>query len=821
MCLRRKDVRALLTGAFLLVLAGGKPAAARSETPGVEEAARETWIVRLAEPSLAGNRGELAGLAPTHARTLGRRRLDPASPASSAYLAFLDRRHDRVRAAIEARCGRAVPVQRRFRAAVNGFTVRLDEDEAAAVRRLPGVRDVVRDGANAPDTDRGPRFLGADQIWLGGSTGVDTRGEGVVIGILDTGINGGHPSFADPGPVDGHSHTNPLGDGVFLGRCALPPWHPRHYPHCNNKLIGAYSFSIDDDPEDEDGHGSHVASTAAGNRLAVSKLVGGTALEYPISGVAPHANLVMYEVCAPAPELCRDSASIAAVDAAILSGVVDVLNFSIGTTGGAWTDVVAAAFLDATEAGIFVAQSAGNGGPQPATVNAGNSAWTTTVASQTLDRVYWNELVGLVANGGLADIQGYSVSAGTGGAFEIVYAGDVDVGGQRHPLCGKGASVLPPDGSSNPFPAGLFTGKIVVCDRGGYARVEKGYNVAQAGAAGFILANQASTGDEIFADDHYLPAIHITHADGVALKAWLGAGGPAFTGEITSAARSIDSAFGDILATDSSRGPHPDAPGLIKPDLSAPGTSILAAGASGSGGDEVEMLSGTSQASPHVAGAAALLRALHPDWSAPEIKSALMLMAKAVVRKEDGVAAGDPFDRGSGRVDVGAASRSLLVMDETAARFLAANPASGGDPTSLNLASLANPACEGTCSWDRSFRNVSGGPVELEVRQTGGAPDLILAAAPTAFTLADGASQEIRLTARVRACPAGGCGPSADWRFGELELRVLSSPLGSGADLDLHLPVAIVPAPEPGLLLGMCSALGSLAALGRWRAPRD
>jgi subtilisin family serine protease len=808
----------VLAVGLMLQLASGQPAVADPTQPAGPEAALESWIVLLTEPSLARYRGGRPGLQPTHARTLGQRKLDPRSPASRAYLRFLDRRQDRIRAAIEARCGRSVPVLRRFQAAVNGFTARLSDGEAGLVRELPGVRGVVRDVAEMPDTDRGPLFIHADEIWPGGSTGADTKGEGIVIGILDTGINGAHPSFADPGPVDGYVYINPLGSGFFLGRCSFHPSHPNYYPHCNNKLIGAYGFSSDDDPEDADGHGSHVSSTAAGNLLSVTA-PGNTmnpSLVYDISGVAPHANLVMYEVCAAN---CPASASVDAVNQAISDGVVDVLNYSITMGQGPWTNVVAEAFLDATEAGIFVVQSAGNDGPDPATLNSGSAPWTASVASQSHDRTHSNSLMGLTANGGLPDIDGASMSAGTSGPFEIVYAGDVDVGGQSYPLCADGPTVYPPDGSSNPFPAGLFTGKIVICDRGIYARVEKGFNVALAGAAGYILANDPSTGSSIVADDHYLPATHITHPDGVALKAWLGAGGPAFTGVIGDGVPDVDPTNGDIVDYFSSRGPHPNTPGVIKPDLSAPGSAILAAVQNGAGGDEVDFYSGTSMASPHVAGAAALLTAAHPSWSPTEIKSALMLTAEAVVSKEDGVTPADAFDQGSGRVHAGRAARALLVMDESGANFVAANPTIlGGDPTSLNLASLADSSCDGSCSWSRTFRNASGGQVELDVVQSAGDPDLGLAANVTNFTLAAGASQAIQFTAVVATCPAGDCSPSANWMFGEFELQVISSPLGNGSDLDLHVPAAIIPIPEPNPLVGLIPGAGVLVALAGARS---
>ncbi len=819
--LRHRKMLSVLAGGIMLQLACGEPAMASPDPPDVLDLSLKGRIVLLTEPSLARYRGGLAGLEPTHARTLGQHKLDPRSPASRAYLRFLDRRQDQIRTVMEARCGRTVPVLRRFRAAVNGFAVLLSDAEARIVGKVRGVRGVVLDVTEALDTDRGPIFIHADEIWPGGSTGADTMGEGVVIGILDGGINGAHPSFADPGPVDGHAYTNPLGNGSFLGRCALPSSHVDYYPHCNNKLIGAYSFSSDDDPEDDNGHGSHVASIAAGNLLPVFApgLVVNTmnpALIYDISGVAPHSNLVMYEVCHPAG--CPTMTIVAGVNQAIMDGVVDVLNHSISMGGGPWTNPVSEAFLDATEAGIFVAQSAGNDGPDPATISSGSAPWTASVAAQSHDRSHSNRLTGLTASGGLPDTLGASASAGTGGPFEIVYAGDVDVGGQSFPLCADGPAVFPPDGSSNPFPAGLFTGKIVICDRGFYARVEKGFNVELAGAAGYILANDLSTGNSVVADDHYLPAIHITHPDGVALKTWLGVGGTAFTGEITDAEPDFDPVVGDILGSFSSRGPHPNTRDVIKPDLSAPGVTILGVVQSGFGGDDVNFLSGTSMASPHVAGAAALLKAVHPSWSPAEIKSALMLTAKAVVLKEDRVTPADPFDHGAGRVHAGNAARALLAMDETDTNFLAANPAIGGDPTSLNLASLADAGCSETCSWSRTFRNMSGGLVEFDVVQSAGGPDLGLTSDVTDFTLADGASQVIQFTAAVFNCPTGGCSPSADWMFGEFELQVVSSPLGNGSDLDLHVPVAIIPLPEPGPLVGLCSGIALLVGLARVRA---
>jgi subtilisin family serine protease len=742
-------VAAVLAALAPLALTVG---AARAEGAGPDAPLR--YIVQLSDPPLAERHALLQSRA-VGGQGAGGPRLDATTASSRAYLDQLRERQDLILVAIDRATGRSVELVHRYRAAYNGLALSLRPDELERVRNLPGVSRVTPDETVRPDTDAGPRFIAAEEVWSGVGDLPVTRGEGTVIGIIDTGINGAHVSFANPGPIDGYVHTNPFGSGNFLGRCGLAPFDPRYYPHCNDKLIGTYSFSIDDTPDDEDGHGSHVAATAGGNSLRGVMLSSrtGNQLRFDVSGVAPHANLVMYEVCAPEPEFCRHSATVAAVDRAILDGVVDVLNYSIGTSWcpGPWGGIVQEAFLNATTAGISVVQAAGNSGPGPATVGGNMAPWTLSVAAQTHDRVLRNHLSGLDAAGGLPDIAGVSQSAGTPGAFPIVYAGDLG-----HPLCATGPSVFPPDGSSNPFPPGSLFGKIVLCDRGVYARVEKGFNVDAAGGRGFILANASEQGDSIVADDHYLPGIHITNADGVALKAWLGAGGPEFTAAITSAARRIEPEAGDVMAGFSSRGPALGSPGVLKPDVSAPGLRILAADQGD--GDAVALFSGTSMASPHVAGAVALLRSLRPTLTPHELKSALLLTARPAPVKETG-AAGDAFDFGAGRIHVGDAALSSLVLNESPTAFALSNPASGGRPDALNLASLSHVRCGSSCGWIRTFRNVSGRTVEFVVRFVPGSPGLVVTTDTTRFSIGAG-GQPLRYGDPARAAPVPVAGDS-------------------------------------------------------------
>ncbi len=204
-----------------------------------------------------------------------------------------------------------------------------------------------------------------------------------------------------------------------------------------------------------------------------------------------------------------------------------------------------------------------------------------------------------------------------------------------------------------PAAPGPFTGKIVACERGVVARVEKGFNVLQGGAAGMVLYNPALA--DVETDNHWLPTVHL--ADGTDLVAFLNANPGAtasFTGGVATDGQ------GDVMAAFSSRGPG----GLfIKPDVTAPGVQILAGHTpvpesvlEGPPGEFFQAIAGTSMSSPHNAGAAILMMASHPDWTPGQVKSALMTTATEDVVKEDLVTPADPLDFGSGRIVIDAAA---------------------------------------------------------------------------------------------------------------------------------------------------------------------
>ena len=754
---------ALIVGLVLCCSALGA-----AEPTGDPSTATGLYLVFFEEAPLATYRGSVPGLSATHAASRGEAKLNARSAASRAYLRYLTSRQDAHLESIAGVLGRRLDVTFRYQAGANGVAAAMSAAEADRLTGVAGVTAVVADRLDPVDTDAGPSWISADTIWDGSSTGGlgASKGAGTIVGVIDTGVNMGHPSFAD-NPSDGHTFVNPLGAGNHVGWC--DPGNPNFDPIfvCNAKLIGAWDFadavsSDDDGPEDDNGHGSHTASTSAGNTLT----------DPAISGVAPHANLITYDACftnAQGQGQCPFSATSASVDQAILDGV-DVLNYSIGGGGSPWSaGDINSFFLSAVEAGMFVAASAGNSGPGASTV-AHRGPWVTTVGASTHHRVtVANELID--AAGGAAppaDMSGSSRTAGYGPA-PIVHAGGFANGDPNPEQC------------LNPFPAGTWNaGEIVMCDRGTIARVLKCANVAAGGAAGCVLGNLAGGATGTNADSHVIPAVHIDTGDADALRAWMSSG-MGHLATITDGVLELDPAVGDIMAGFSSRGPsNLD---VLKPDVTNPGVSIFAAvnagGIVGFPGPDFGNLSGTSMSSPHTAGSAALVRAIHPTWTPSEVKSALMTTAKVDgVLNDDGVLPATPFARGAGRVDLSRATRAGLIFDEIGANYQAANPGVGGDVKTLNVPSLKNGSCDGVCTWTRTACNATAATVTW-TDSTPAHTGISLAVNPGQFTLAPGACQTFTVSLTILSAPG-----ASGFRFASIELTP-----DDAAIPGTHLPV--------------------------------
>lgn len=634
-----------------------------------------------------------------------------------------------------------------YEIAYGGLSAQVPANQAKALLKVPGVVAVQADEAREVLTDTTPEFIGATAVWpsLGGSR---TAGEGVIVGIIDSGIWPEHPSFADPGiDAPAGSFDCQFGDGSnpALG----DPFE------CNDKLIGAYSFlqtnvaqtgdlqgdycggtPIVCSPRDDSGHGTHTASTAAGSPVEHAEVLGVD--RGAISGIAPGAHIIAYRVCRPG---CYQSDSVNAVQQAITDGV-DVINFSISGGTNPYTDPVELAFLDATAAGVSVNASAGNSGPAASTVDH-NGPWVTTVGASTSNRHFQSDLVLTAAGGATFKKVGSTVTAGVTNAPTI----------HASSIAGYDARCLVP------LPAGSVAGKVVVCDRGTNGRAEKGYNVLQGGAAGMILINLNTEGTQT--DNHWLPTIHL-EGPNQEIKDFLAANpnvtatwGPGEPREVR----------GDVMAGFSSRGPRGP---VLKPDVTAPGVQILAGHtptpteiSSGPPGELYQAIAGTSMAAPHAAGASALLVAANPDWTPSEIKSALMMTSVQDVLKEDGATAADPLDRGAGSIRVDRANKPSFVMNVPSDDFYSA-AAGSLQSVDLNLPSIYVDPLPGVITVERTIRNVSGKAIPVRLEST--ADDGVeISVSPKNPNLRAGQSLTLSITIDTSKAEPG-------WHFGEIQL---------------------------------------------------
>lgn len=543
--------------------------------------------------------------------------------------------------------------------AAHGFSAHLTPSQAAQLRRLPGILSVVPDRVRHLHTTRTPHFLGlADGFGLWPNA---EYAEDVIVGLLDTGIWPEIPSFSDEGFSD-----VPSG---WKGTCETGP----DFPACNKKIIGARAFyrgyeaslghPIDEtaeskSPRDTEGHGTHTSSTAAGSVVHNASFY-----EYArgeARGMAIKARIAAYKICWK--EGCFDSDILAAMDQAVSDGV-HVISLSVGANGYApqyYHDSIAIGAFGATEHGIVVSCSAGNSGPGPYTaVNI--APWILTVGASTIDREFPADVI--LGDGRiLGGVSLYSGEPLGDTKLPLVYSEDC---GSKFCYPGK----LDPS---------KVKGKIVLCDRGGNARVEKGSAVKLAGGAGMILENLADSGEELIADSHLIPATMVGEKAGDKIRSYVRSD-PEPTATIIFRGTVVgDSPSAPRVASFSSRGPNHLTAEILKPDVIAPGVNILA-GWTGSTGPtdlaidprrvEFNIISGTSMSCPHVSGLAALLRKAHPTWSPAAIKSALMTTAYNLDdtgKNITDLATGEestPFVHGSGHVDPNRALDPGLVYD--------------------------------------------------------------------------------------------------------------------------------------------------------------
>ena len=730
--------------------------------------AEAVYIVQMdLDPAVVYD-GDIRGL-PATAPGRGEK-FNPNSRAAQRYRAHVSDAHDEALRAVGA--GDKLY---EYWVSFNGFAAELTARQAAQLEGRADVVNVWQDAARFPVTDNTPDFLGLTDSDGLHSGDPEIKGEDVIVGVIDTGIWPEHPSFSDQtdfSDAPGRSGKRNLNYGPppadWNGTCVSGEQFSQD--DCNNKLIGAKFYRlgaaaatvIPDEylsARDRDGHGTHTAATAAGNEGVSASILGsdlGT-----VSGIAPRARIAAYKVCWNNAG-CFFSDIVASIDDAVADGV-DVINYSIGG-GPSLLGPDDIAYLFAADADVHVATSAGNSGPGAGTVGGPASVpWITAVGASTHDRTFQ----GSVELGNDDEFTGASITGGT----EVLPIVDSEDAGSE--LCTPGE--LDP---------ATVSGKIVLCLRGEFARVDKSRAVHIAGGAGMVLYNASDAQSQV-TDNHFVPSVHINNTDGLAIKDYIDTAGAGATAQIFGGEKvSIPAPW---MAAFSSRGPNVVAEDIIKPDVTAPGVNVLAGNTPnpflGAPGQLFQAISGTSMSSPHVAGVYALLKERHPTWSPAMSKSAIMTSAyQNDVMKEDGTTPADPFDMGAGHIAPNSAADPGLVYDAGFLDYLgflcdAAPQAfedadatcafldSIGVPTDasdLNLASIGIAELAGSQTIERTVTSVTEGTSTYNV-SVDAPPGVSVAVSPASLTVAEGKSATYSVT--FTTLPGADLG---EWAFGSL-----------------------------------------------------
>lgn len=532
-----------------------------------------------------------------------------------------------------------------YREVITGFAARLTADEAEAMEDKEGFIAAYPEREHPASTTYTPTFLGlannpSSTLWPD-----TTMGAGQIIGVIDSGIAPTHPSFRDDGMPP---PPTKWGGKCFWGNTRT----------CNNKLLGAVGFRhrLYSNPFDNDGHGTHVASTAAGNFVNNANVIN----QAPgrASGMAPRAHLAIYKVLFVGP-----SGHSTGTDADILAGIeqairdkVDILQMSLGAVKLALFEspVVIGSFA-AMSKGIVPCAAMANEGPAES-ILANDAPWILTVGASTTDR----EITAMVLLGNGSEIAGESANQHTPLPSSA-----------QLPLAYPYEKLKTVD-SLGCHAAELkklnLKGKIVMCFRFDIEDDARGQNVKNAGGAAMILLNHWKAGETTNAYAHVLPAAHLNNTGTqLIVDYYTNTTKPTATIQFQGTRFNINPA--PSVAVFSSRGPSLTNGGIIKPDVIAPGVNILAAWPRpvGPTGSVFNFLSGTSMATPHVAGVVALLRNKHPTWSPAAIKSAIMTTAYTLNREgnpitdEYGGDAATVFEQGSGHIDPVAAAEPGLI----------------------------------------------------------------------------------------------------------------------------------------------------------------
>jgi Subtilase family/PKD domain/PA domain len=625
-------------------------------------------VVQFDEPALAKYRDTGAVKGVLNART-AKGNLDVEASASKAYLAHLKSKHDTFEDKLRVASPRSA-VHWRYDTALNGMTITVPRDRIGAIRALPEVAAVTETYELEPELDESRNLLGLQTLWNALPSSPLGAGNGVRLALIDSGVNAQHPFFSDSG------FTAPAGypkaqrvEGAVRTNLPLATY-------ANNKVIVANVYDYPTDPDTTpptpwgpgSTHGTHVGGIMAGRNGTYAYTSGSASFNLQFSGMAPGAYLMSYR-------LDGDSAEFLAAIEDVVADEADALNISLGHSRWLTTDPsndpIRKALEGAVDAGVIVAASSGNAGTNGDSSVTGTwkmSPKLITVANSSHKRIFSNP-VSVTGPGTVpASLQGRAaVASGAPAApvastIEAPYAvaPGISADGRAGEAC-------------DPLPAGSMAGKIALVARGTCTFEIKKNNVVAAGATALVVHNNGADppGSMSFATPAP-PSLMVTLGDGKALVAWAVAN-PTASLRIAAPIERLLSGWPDIVANSSSKGPTPQLG--IKPDIAAPGTSVLssvvndATGAVNPAG-LFDQNSGTSMSTPHITAIAGLTKALHPTWTPAQVKSALMNTANPTMWLDVGFSIPAlAKHRGAGRVDATRLVDPLLTFDQPSLSF--------------------------------------------------------------------------------------------------------------------------------------------------------
>jgi len=508
----------------------------------------------------------------------------------------------------------------RVQRAMNGVAVIVPRSQLAALRAMPGVTAVTIIRPAHPTSAVSVPFINAPQVWQG-LTSTAADGTGIKIGIIDTGIDYLHADFGGTGLLADYTGLNTTLPTPFFPSAKVVGGTDLVGDNYNAAGTGAQLIPVPDpNPMDCNEHGSHVAGTAAGFGVTTA----GATYAGPydttmvpsslriLPGVAPKALLYAIRVFG-----CTGSTDVVvqAIDWALdpngdmnMSDHLDVINMSLGSNNGGLSSLDAMASENASLAGMIVVAASGNA----------NDSYMITSAPAVANRA-----ISVAASWDGGEPAGQVAVTAPPAIVGNYFAVPAAFGPSVTPLSGTVVRSIPNNGCAAFTNAAAITGHIALVDRGTCGFTVKVAFAQAAGATSVIMVdNTPEVPITMGGTDPTItiPSVMISQSDGLLIKAQLGVGVSASLSTVGG---------GDLMASFSSRGPSSNMPVGLKPDITAPGVNIVSAqsGITAGGiiaGNQSLTISGTSMATPHVAGQMALLKQLHPTWSVEELKALAM-----------------------------------------------------------------------------------------------------------------------------------------------------------------------------------------------------